>query len=72
MKHVNKRGLQLSRRIEYLVDMNNYMLSFYDPEQFPMNTTHVHGLPSTTFSSDSSKIFSTRIQLYELSEKTDL
>ena len=64
----NKRGLQLSRRIEYLVDMNNYMLSFYDPELFPMNTTHVHGLPSTTFQAILQNI-STRIQLYELSEK---
>ena len=27
----NKRGLRLTERIKYLVAMNNYMLSFYDP-----------------------------------------
>ena len=64
----NKRGLQLTKRIEYLVAMNNYMLTFYDPELFPMNTTHVSGLPSTTFQAVIHNI-STRIQLYELSEK---
>ena len=45
----NKHGLQLTDRIKYLIQMNNYMLSFYDSSYFPMNTTHVKGLPSTTF-----------------------
>ena len=45
----NKHGLQLTDRIKYLIEMNNYMLSFYDSSHFPMNTTHVKGLPSTTF-----------------------
>ena len=45
----NKCGLQLTDRIKYLIEMNNYMLSFNDSSHFPMNTTHVKGLPSTTF-----------------------
>ena len=62
----NKRGLQLTERIKYLINMNNYMLSFYDSSYFPMNTTHVKGLPSTTFQSILQNI-STRLQLYSLS-----
>ena len=64
----NKRGIQLTDRIKYLVSMNNYMLSFYDTSYFPMNTTHVKGLPSTTFQAILHNI-STRIQLYNLSAK---
>ena len=64
----NKCGLQLTDRIKYLIEMNNYMLSFYDSSHFPMNTTHVKGLPSTTFQAILQNI-STRIQLYTLSGK---
>ena len=66
----NKCGLQLTDRIKYLIEMNNYMLSFYDSSHFPINTTHVKGLLSTTFQAILQNI-STRIQLYTLSaEKT--
>ena len=64
----NKRGLTLPDRIKYLIAMHNYMLSFYDPSYFPMRTTHVAGLPSTTFQAILQNI-STRIQLYHLSAK---
>ena len=47
--------------------MHNYMMSFYDPSSFPMRTTHVAGLPSTTFQAILQNI-STRIQLYHLLE----
>ena len=67
----NKRGLRLTERIKYLVAMNNYMLSFYDPEYFPMNTTHVKGLPATTFQAILQNV-STRLQLYILSRKKNL
>ena len=62
----NKCGLQLTERIKYLINMNNYMLSFYDSSYFPMNTTHVKGWPSTTFQAIVQNI-STRLQLYSLS-----
>ena len=62
----NKHGLQLTERIKYLINMNNCMFSFYDSSYFPMNTTHVKGLPSTTFQSILQNI-STRLQLYSLS-----
>ena len=64
----NKLGLQLTDRIKYLIEMNNYMLSFYDSSHFPMNTTHVKGLLSTTFQAILQNI-SMRIQLYTLSAK---
>ena len=64
----NKHGLQLTDRIKYLIEMNNYMLSFYDSSHFPMNTTHAKGLPSTTFQAILQNI-SMRIQLYTLSAK---
>ena len=60
----NKRGLQLTDRIKYLIEMN--MLLFYGSSHFPMNTTHVKGLLSTTFQAILHNI-STRIQLYNLS-----
>ena len=64
----NQWGLRLTERLKYLVKMNNYMLSFYNPQSFPMKTTHVRGLPSTTFQAVLHNI-STRIQLYQLSRK---
>ena len=67
-KACNKRGLQLTDRIKYLIQMNNYMLSFYDSSYFPMNKMHVKSLPSTTFQAILQNI-STRIQLYTLSAK---
>ena len=64
----NKCELQLTDHIKYLVQMNNYMLSFYESSYFLMNTTHVKGLPSTTFQAILQNI-STRLQLYSLSEQ---
>ena len=64
----NRRGLSVTKRLTSLVQMNNYMLQFYKAEHFPMKTTHVGGLPSTTFQAILQNI-STRIQLYHISEK---
>ena len=44
------------------------MLQCYKPEHFPMKTTHVAGLPLTTFQVIFENI-STRIQLYHISEQ---
>ena len=63
----NRRGLSVTKRLTSLVEMNNYMLKFYKAEHFPMKTTHVAGLPSTTFQAILQNI-STRIQLYHISE----
>ena len=64
----NDRGIQLTERLCRFVTMHNYMLSFYKPKEFPMNTTHVCGLPSTTFQAVLHNIL-TRLQLYHLSSK---
>ena len=64
----NCRGLSVTDCLTNLVQMNNYMLQFYKAEHFPMKTTHVAGLPSTTFQAILQNI-STRIQLYHISEK---
>ena len=64
----NERGIPVTERLSSFVAMNNYMLSFYKPQQFPMSTTHVCGLPCITFQAILQNI-STRIQLYSLSPK---
>ena len=73
MKHIrnwydacNERGLTSRERISHLVDMHKYLMKSYDPEHFPMNTSYVCHLPSTTFQSIMQNI-STRIHLYHLS-----
>ena len=63
----NERGLSVTQRITYLVDMHNYLMGFYDAVKFPMNSSYVCNLPSTTFQSILQNI-STRIHLYHLSK----
>ena len=63
----NECGLSVSQRITNLLQMHNYLMKYYDPENFPMNTSYVSNLPSTTFQSLMQNI-STRIQLYHLSK----
>ena len=63
----NERSLSVSQRITNLLQMHNYLMKYYDPEEFPMNTSYVSNLPSTTFQSLMQNI-STRIQLYHLSK----
>ena len=47
--------------------MHNYLMEFYSPEHFPMNTSYMHNVPATTFQSIMQNI-STRIHLYHLSK----
>ena len=63
----NERRLSVTQRIRHLVDMHNYLMGFYDAEKFPMNTSYVCNVPSTTFQSIMQNI-STRIHLYDLSK----
>ena len=63
----NERALSVSQRITNLVEMHNYLMEFYDPKDFPMNTSYVANLPSTTFQSIMHNV-STRIHLYHLSK----
>ena len=63
----NECGLSVLQRITNLLEMHNYLMNFYNPEEFPMNTSYVSNLPSTTFQSIMQNI-STRIQLYHLSK----
>ena len=63
----NERAISVSDRIKYLIDMHNYLMEFYSPQHFPMNTSYVHNLPATTFQSIMQNI-STRIHLYHLSK----
>ena len=63
----NECAISVSDRITYLLDMHNFLMEFYQPEYFPMNTSYVHNLPATTFQSIMQNI-STRIHLYHLSK----
>ena len=63
----NEHAFSVSDRITHLIDMHNFLMEFYKPEFFPMNTSYVDNLPSTTFQSIMQNI-STRIHLYHLSK----
>ena len=63
----NECSLSVSQRITHLVEMHNYLMKFYNPEEFPMNTSYVANLPATTFQSIMQNI-STRIHLYHFSK----
>ena len=45
----NEHSISVSDRIQELLDMHNFLMTFYKPEHFPMNMSYVHNLPSTTF-----------------------
>ena len=63
----NECSISVTDRLKYLIDMHNFLMKFYHPEHFPMNTSYIKHLPSTTFQSIMHNI-STRLHLYHLSE----
>ena len=62
----NERGLSVSTRLTYLVNMSNYLTDFYKPLVFPMKSNAVANVPSVTFQAIVHNV-STRIHLYHLS-----
>ena len=62
----NQRGLSVETRIEYLIDIHNYFLDFYEPRTYPMSCTHIRGLPTTTYQAIMQNV-SMHIILYHLS-----
>ena len=62
----NQRGLSVEKRIEYLIDIHNYFLDFYEPKSYPMSCTHIRGLPATTYQAIMQNV-SMHIILYHLS-----
>ena len=63
----NKHSISVTDRLKYLIDMHNFLMKFYRPEHFPMNTSYVKHPLSTTFQSIMHNI-SSRLHLYHLSE----
>ena len=57
----------MDTRIEWLLNMDEYLSSFYEPNKYPMNITHIKGLPITTYQAIRHNV-ATRIQLYWLSK----
>ena len=45
----DERGICVKDRLQYLVDMHNYMMQFYDPSEFPPPSTHIYNLPIQSF-----------------------
>ena len=43
------RGIDLGDRFNWLIDMHEYMLDFYDPFDYPPPTTHIYHLPIKSF-----------------------
>ena len=58
----------MDTRIEWSLNMDEYLSSFYEPNKYPMNITHIKGLPITTYQTLQHNV-ATRIQLYWLSRK---
>ena len=42
-------GISIENRLQWLVNMQKYMLQFYDPKNYPPPSTHIYGLPLPTF-----------------------
>ena len=62
----DERGIPLHDRLEWLVEMHDYMLQFYDLSEFPPPSTHIYNLPIQTFEMILQSI-SMRIACYLLS-----
>ena len=43
------RGISVHNRLQSLIDMHNYLTTFYDERTYPPPTTHIYGLPLQTF-----------------------
>ena len=43
------RGMSVHNRLQHLIDMHNYLTTFYDARTYPPPTTHIYGLPLQTF-----------------------
>ena len=62
------RGISLHNRLQSLIDMHNYLTTFYDDCTYPPPTTHIYGLPLQTFEM-LLQATSLHIALYTLSSK---
>ena len=65
------RGIVLEDRLNWLIDMHEYLMHFYDPEQFPPPSTHIYRLPIQSFEMTLQTI-SARIFMYIFAKVTDL
>ena len=43
------RGITLEDRLNWLVDMHEYLMKFYDPFDYPPPSTHIYRLPTQSF-----------------------
>ena len=64
----DERGICVKDRLQYLVDMHNYMMQFYDPSEFPPPSTHIYNLPIQSFEMIMQSI-SIHIACYHLAHK---
>lgn len=64
----DERGIKMEDRLSSLVNMHNYMMKLYDPEEYPPPMTHVYSIPVQTFEAMMQSI-STRIRLYSYARK---
>lgn len=64
----NKRGISVTQRIKYLVQMDYYCRRFWSGNKYPAPGMYVCGLPYQTFEAVLQSI-SCRLQLYKLSLK---
>ena len=63
----DERGVSVAERLQSHLNMHNYLMKFYSPEQYPPPGTHIYNMPTPTFEMLLQSI-SCRIQLYKLTE----
>ena len=64
----DERGITLKDRLQYLVEMHNYMNQFYDPSEYPPPSTHIYNMPIQSFEMLMQSI-SMHIACYQLAKK---
>ena len=62
------KGVDVKNRLQWLVDMNNYMNQFFEVSDYPWPSTHIYNLPIQRFEMIM-QATSIHIALYLLSEK---
>ena len=60
---VDERGISVSKRLEYMQDMADYLSSFANFDVYPPNKQYIGGIPITTYECLMHNI-TTRFQLY--------
>ena len=65
---VDESGIGINQRVEWLLEMRNFLLGHYNPMQFPPPGSHIKGLPIAQFEGILCNV-DRRLQLYETTKE---